>query len=57
MCDKVYSCGTRGCPYDGVCSFMCGACSAAQGLHAVLLRVGIMYLVCIFAHIITHTEQ
>ena len=28
--------------YDGVCLFICGVCSATQGLHAVLLRVGIM---------------
>ena len=36
------SCGTQGCTYDGVCLFIYGACSTTQGLHAVLLRVGIM---------------
>ena len=43
-----------GCVY-----FVYGARSTAQGLHAVLLRVGITSYVIfvLLAHIITYTEQ
>ena len=31
----------QGCAYDWVCLFLYDACRTTQGLHAVLLRVGI----------------
>ena len=37
------SCGTQGCRCDGVLLLKYGACSNTHGLHAILLRVGIMW--------------